>query len=85
MVARFWVRDAAKDGVWGKGGGAGRLLRQALQIVLEVAIHHGMQSARPIRGYSLRFARIVRLRPDKPAEAIDTLEGVAEIFQAQGA
>ncbi|HWF66428.1 MAG TPA: ATP-dependent DNA ligase [Acidobacteriaceae bacterium] len=53
------------------------------KIVLEVAFNNVMQSERHDSGYSLRFPRIVRLRPDKPVEEIDTLEGVGEIFQAQ--
>lgn len=55
------------------------------KIVLEVAFNNVMQSERHDSGYSLRFPRILRLRPDKPVEEIDTLERVAEIFRSQGA
>ena len=55
------------------------------KIVLEVAFNNVMQSERHDSGYSLRFPRILRLRPDKPVEEIDTLERVAEIFQSQHA
>ncbi|HVC91813.1 MAG TPA: ATP-dependent DNA ligase [Acidobacteriaceae bacterium] len=54
------------------------------KIVLEVAFNNVMQSERHDSGYSLRFPRILRLRPDKPVEEIDTLERVAEIFHSQG-
>lgn len=53
------------------------------KIVLEVAFNNVMRSERHNSGYSLRFPRIVRLRPDKPVEEIDTLERVEEIFQSQ--
>ena len=53
------------------------------KIVLEVAFNNVMQSERHDSGYSLRFPRILRLRPDKPVEEIDTLERVAEIFRSQ--
>ncbi len=55
------------------------------KIVIEVAFNNVMQGDRHDSGYSLRFPRIVRLRPDKPAEEIDTLDRVAEIFQSQHA
>lgn len=53
------------------------------QIVLEVAFNNIMKSERHDSGYSLRFPRILRIRPDKPIEEIDTLDRVAEIFESQ--
>jgi DNA ligase 1 len=53
------------------------------KIVIEVAFNNVMESERHDSGYSLRFPRILRLRPDKPVEEIDTLERVAEIFHSQ--
>jgi DNA ligase 1 len=53
------------------------------KIVIEVAFNNVMQGNRHDSGYSLRFPRILRLRPDKPVEEIDTLERVAEIFHSQ--
>jgi DNA ligase-1 len=53
------------------------------KIVLEVAFNNVMQSERHDSGYALRFPRILRLRPDKPVEEIDTLDRVAEIFRSQ--
>ena len=46
------------------------------QIVLEVAFDAVQASPRHKSGFALRFPRIVRLRPDKPASEIDTLEAV---------
>jgi DNA ligase-1 len=53
------------------------------KIVLEVAFNNMMRSDRHDSGYSLRFPRIVRLRPDKSPEEADTMERVREIFQRQ--
>jgi DNA ligase-1 len=57
------------------------------RIVLEVAFNNMMRSSRHESGYALRFPRILRLRTDKSADEIDTLETVKEIFgrQASGA
>jgi DNA ligase-1 len=52
-------------------------------IVIEVAFNAVMRSERHNSGYALRFPRIVRLREDKPASEIDTLERVREIFERQ--
>lgn len=51
-------------------------------IVLEVAFDVVQRSTLHRSGYALRFPRIVRLRPDKPAAEIDTLESVAAIYAA---
>src|SRR5438270_9655456 len=53
------------------------------KIVLEVAFNNMMRSDRHNSGFALRFPRIVRLRPDKPTEEIDTLERVREIYESQ--
>lgn len=53
------------------------------KIVIEVAFNNVMQSERHDSGYSLRFPRILRLRPDKPVEEIDTLDRVVELFHSQ--
>jgi DNA ligase-1 len=54
------------------------------KIVLEVAFNNIMKSDRHSSGYALRFPRIVRLRPDKLPEEVDTLERVREIYEKQG-
>lgn len=53
------------------------------KIVLEVAFNNVMKSDRHASGYALRFPRILRIRTDKSAEEIDTLETVKEIFERQ--
>lgn len=55
------------------------------KIVLEVAFNAVMRSNRHESGYALRFPRILRIRNDKSAEEIDTLERVREIFERQKA
>jgi len=54
-------------------------------IVLEVAFNNIQQSNRHDSGYALRFPRIVRLRPDKSPDEIDTVERVRELFEKQNA
>ncbi len=54
-------------------------------VVLEVAFNNIQRSNRHESGYALRFPRIVRLRPDKTAEEIDTLERVKELYTRQAA
>ena len=54
------------------------------KIVLEVAFNNMMESDRYESGYTLRFPRIVRLRPDKSAEEADTIQRAREIYERQG-
>jgi DNA ligase-1 len=53
------------------------------KIVLEVAFNAVMESDRHDSGYALRFPRIVRLRNDKSADEIDTIDRLREIFLRQ--
>ncbi|MFQ5817388.1 MAG: ATP-dependent DNA ligase [Terriglobia bacterium] len=55
----------------------------APQVVLEVAFNNLQRSRRHASGFALRFPRIVRLRPDKAIEQIDTLARVQELFAQQ--
>jgi DNA ligase-1 len=50
------------------------------EIVVEIAFDIIQESALHASGFSLRFPRIVRLRPDKPAADADTLERVRAIY-----
>jgi DNA ligase 1 len=50
------------------------------EVVLEVSFDSIQKSTRHKSGFALRFPRIVRLRPDKSPEDIDTLERVAELY-----
>ncbi|HEX2714077.1 MAG TPA: ATP-dependent DNA ligase [Candidatus Acidoferrales bacterium] len=52
-------------------------------VVLEVAFNNIQRSARHESGYALRFPRIVRLRTDKPADEVDTLERVKQLHDKQ--
>ncbi len=51
--------------------------------VIEVAFDQIQPSDRHESGYAMRFPRIVRLRPDKPASEIDTLETVRAIAEGR--
>ncbi|HWC17791.1 MAG TPA: ATP-dependent DNA ligase [Terriglobales bacterium] len=53
------------------------------KIVLEVAFNNVMRSDRHESGFALRFPRIVRLRPDKPPDEVDTVQRVEEIYLSQ--
>ncbi|HEY8204166.1 MAG TPA: DNA ligase, partial [Pyrinomonadaceae bacterium] len=48
-------------------------------VVIEVTFDRVQPSNRHKSGYALRFPRIVRLRPDKTADEIDTLETVRKL------
>lgn len=52
-------------------------------VVLEVAFNNIQKSTRHASGYALRFPRIVRIRTDKTAADIDTVETVAKLFERQ--
>ena len=52
------------------------------RVVIEVTFDRVQPSKRHKSGYALRFPRIVRLRPDKSAEEIDTLETVRKLASA---
>jgi DNA ligase-1 len=49
------------------------------EVVLEVTFDIVQKSTRHKAGYGLRFPRIVRVRDDKPADEIDTLQRVREL------
>lgn len=51
------------------------------KIVIEVAFDIVQKSDLHESGFALRFPRIVRIRDDKPAEEIDTLDRVREIYR----
>src|SRR6185503_4425712 len=59
----------------------GRLRIVRPDTVIEVALAQLQESDRPESGYAMRFPRIVRLRPDKPVDEIDTLETVRRIAE----
>ena len=53
------------------------------KVVLEVAFNNMQRSNRHESGFALRFPRILRIRPDKTPEQIDTLERVRELYAKQ--
>jgi DNA ligase 1 len=55
------------------------------RIVIEVTFDRVQPSNRHRGGYALRFPRIVRLRPDKTVEEIDTLETVRKLVEGNNA
>jgi len=57
----------------------GRVRLVEPRIVIEVTFDRVQPSNRHKGGYALRFPRIVRLRPDKNADEIDTLETVRKL------
>ena len=64
-------------------GETGYRLQVRPEIVLEVAFDSIQRSDRHDSGYALRFPRIKRIRDDKKASDIDTLERVKEIYEGQ--
>jgi DNA ligase 1 len=57
----------------------GRVRLVEPQIVLEVAFDVVQESKRHKSGYALRFPRIIRIRDDKPASEVDTLDAVRRL------
>ncbi len=53
------------------------------ELVVEIAFSDVQESPRYPAGLALRFARVKRYRPDKPAAEADTLQAVREIFRRQ--
>jgi ATP-dependent DNA ligase len=51
------------------------------RVVIEVSFDSIQKSTRHKSGFALRFPRIVRLRPDKRPDEVDTLESVAAIYE----
>ena len=65
--------------------GHGRVRVVEPRIVIEVTFDRVQPSNRHKSGYALRFPRIVRLRPDKTVQEIDTLETVRKLVEAGSA
>jgi DNA ligase 1 len=59
----------------------GRYRQVEPSVVVEVAFDVIVRSNRHQSGFSLRFPRIARLRPDKSADEIDTLETVRTLYE----
>src|SRR5437773_1209628 len=63
----------------------GRVRVVEARIVIEVTFDRVQPSNRHKGGYALRFPRIVRLRPDKTVDEIDTLETVRKLVEGNNA
>jgi DNA ligase 1 len=59
----------------------GRVRLVEPQIVIEVTFDRVQPSSRHKSGFALRFPRILRLRPDKTVNDIDTLETVRRLVE----
>ncbi len=70
-----WFLEHRIDGEY-----IGRAFPVEPKIVLEVAFDIIQKSTLHQSGYSMRFPRIVRIRDDKPANEIDTLTRVDQIY-----
>jgi DNA ligase-1 len=55
------------------------------EMVVEIAFSDVQESPRYPAGLALRFARVKRYRPDKPASEADTLAAVQRLFREQRA
>lgn len=60
----------------------GRVRLVKPEMVIEVTFDRVQESKRHKSGYALRFPRILRLRPDKKPDEIDTLETVQKLVAA---
>jgi len=52
-------------------------------IVVEVAYNEIQKSPQYLSGLALRFARIVRIREDKPAKDVDSIQRLRDLYQKQ--
>ena len=59
----------------------GRYYQVEPTVVVEIAFDVIVRSSRHGSGFSLRFPRIVRLRPDKTPDEIDTVESVTALYE----
>jgi len=69
--------EAHRTGMYGR-----RAFAVEPSVVIEVAFDVVQPSTLHASGFSLRFPRIARLRPDKPATEIDTLADVEAVYRA---
>jgi DNA ligase-1 len=59
----------------------GRYRQVEPTVVVEIAFDVIVRSTRHQSGFSLRFPRIARLRPDKSPDEIDTIETVTALYE----
>ena len=59
------------------------MLRLRPEMVVEIAFDGVQASPRYPGGLALRFARVLRYRPDKQAAAADTIDAVRAIWEGR--
>jgi DNA ligase-1 len=64
------------------GGAAGHVVRVRPELVVEIAFDGIQASPRYPGGIALRFARVIRYRPDKKAADADTIDAVRAVAPA---
>jgi len=62
----------------------GRQVKIKPKIVVEVAYQEIQRSPNYESGYALRFPRLIKVREDKGAEDVDTIERVSNLYKTQG-
>ena len=62
----------------------GRTVTIKPKIVVEVGYQEIQKSPTYASGFALRFPRLVRIRPDKGTDDVDTIERLEELFKSQG-
>ncbi|MGE5261751.1 MAG: ATP-dependent DNA ligase, partial [Acidobacteriota bacterium] len=53
------------------------------EVVVEVAFNNVQSSPQYKSGMALRFARVLRLREDKPVDQVDTLQSLRALMQKE--
>jgi DNA ligase-1 len=59
------------------------VLRVRPDLVVEIAFDGVQASSRYPGGLALRFARVIRYRPDKPAAEADTIDAVRALWTGE--
>lgn len=62
----------------------GRAVEIKPKIVVEVAYQEIQKSPNYASGFALRFPRLVRIRPDKGTDDVDSIERLESLFKSQG-
>jgi DNA ligase-1 len=74
--------ELADPGQGGDGGASGYVVRVRPELVVEIAFDGIQDSPRYPGGIALRFARVIRYRPDKKAADADTIDAVRAVAPA---
>ena len=76
------LADAAPGSRAGAAGESGYVVRVRPELVVEIAFDGIQSSPRYPGGIALRFARVIRYRPDKQAAEADTIDAVRAVAPA---